>query len=276
MSIRKDIPESIKRKVRQKYHFGCIFCGCPIYEYDHIDDYSKTKNDSLDNLILLCPTHHTEKTNKLIPKQKIIEQINSYIKRDRTDRKELFFNNKFKLILGNNIIEQAENHLYNIMDKDFFSICTINNDFLINAKFHDKEGNTALIIENSEYSFSTNIWDIQYEGQNIIFRNKLYDIFLNISLDYENQRIVLYGKFYIDKNNFIKIDSKGIFLNRILLISNCITTNATEIGLCITDSLKPWKKIAFYNCLNCSNSRQEGWQVGFFWKYDFLMKNVVN
>lgn len=39
MKKRPAIPESIKRQVRQEAKFGCIFCGSPIIEYHHIEEY---------------------------------------------------------------------------------------------------------------------------------------------------------------------------------------------------------------------------------------------
>lgn len=62
MNNRPNIPAKLKRKVRQRCGFGRIICGLPIYEYDHIVEYSKTKHHNEGELTLLCPTHHSMKT----------------------------------------------------------------------------------------------------------------------------------------------------------------------------------------------------------------------
>jgi hypothetical protein len=36
---RPPIPLPVKRLVRQQCAFGCVLCGLPLYEYDHIVPY---------------------------------------------------------------------------------------------------------------------------------------------------------------------------------------------------------------------------------------------
>ena len=48
VEYRPDIPAEIIRKVRQRCGFGCIFCGCPIYEIHHIIDWADTKSHDLE------------------------------------------------------------------------------------------------------------------------------------------------------------------------------------------------------------------------------------
>jgi 5-methylcytosine-specific restriction endonuclease McrA len=38
---RPKIPEGVKREVRQRCGFGCVICGLPIYEYDHLVPYAQ-------------------------------------------------------------------------------------------------------------------------------------------------------------------------------------------------------------------------------------------
>jgi hypothetical protein len=47
----RDIPDDIKRFVRQKDGFGCVHCGRGIYQYDHFDpefrsDQSSSRRDN--------------------------------------------------------------------------------------------------------------------------------------------------------------------------------------------------------------------------------------
>jgi 5-methylcytosine-specific restriction endonuclease McrA len=73
---RPDIPDGIKREVRQRCGFGCVLCGFPIYEYEHIIDYSIVREHVAANLTLLCPNHHAQKTRKLISRQ-VVETANA-------------------------------------------------------------------------------------------------------------------------------------------------------------------------------------------------------
>ena len=63
---RPPIPDGTKREVRQRCGFGCVICGRPIYQYDHMIDYSICREHKAANLTLLCPNHHDEKTHGLL------------------------------------------------------------------------------------------------------------------------------------------------------------------------------------------------------------------
>jgi len=71
MEEKRNIPEAIKREVRQRCGFGCVICGAPIYEYDHIIDWSIVKKHEAKNITLLCPQHHTEKTKGLLTREQV-------------------------------------------------------------------------------------------------------------------------------------------------------------------------------------------------------------
>ena len=66
--IGRNIPEEIKRAVRQRSDFGCVVCGMPIYEYDHIEEFHSVGEHHPDNMVLLCPNHHREKTSRRLSK----------------------------------------------------------------------------------------------------------------------------------------------------------------------------------------------------------------
>jgi hypothetical protein len=70
---RPRIPSDIKRKVRQRCGFGCVICGLPLYEYDHLVPWSEVETHEADNLVLLCDRHHREKTSGLLHLAKVVE-----------------------------------------------------------------------------------------------------------------------------------------------------------------------------------------------------------
>jgi 5-methylcytosine-specific restriction endonuclease McrA len=71
MTDRPPIPSKIKREVRQRCGFGCVICGSPIYEYEHMVEWCKTHHHRADELTLLCSQHHAEKTKRLLPEEKV-------------------------------------------------------------------------------------------------------------------------------------------------------------------------------------------------------------
>jgi hypothetical protein len=67
----RDIPDPIKRLVRQKSGFGCVVCGLPIFDYEHIEEFAAVQTHNAANMVLLCPNHHAEKTRGRLSKEAI-------------------------------------------------------------------------------------------------------------------------------------------------------------------------------------------------------------
>lgn len=58
---RPHLPEAMKEDVRQESHYGCAICGhMDNGEVAHIEPVADTLNNGPDNLIYLCPNHHTK------------------------------------------------------------------------------------------------------------------------------------------------------------------------------------------------------------------------
>lgn len=58
---RPSIPGKIKTDIKQEAHLACAICGFMDHgEVAHIEAVKKTYNNSPDNLIFLCPNHHTK------------------------------------------------------------------------------------------------------------------------------------------------------------------------------------------------------------------------
>jgi hypothetical protein len=69
-----EIPDPIKREIRQRCGFGCVICGNAIYEYEHVDPpFSEAKEHNSDHIVLLCGHHHRLVTKGLLSKQTVKE-----------------------------------------------------------------------------------------------------------------------------------------------------------------------------------------------------------
>jgi len=53
-----DVSDPTKRIVRQRCGFGCVICGLPIYQYDHMYGYTVETADDPTVITLLCARHH--------------------------------------------------------------------------------------------------------------------------------------------------------------------------------------------------------------------------
>lgn len=70
---RDKIPARIKRAVRQRCGFGCVMCGAPVYHYEHMKDWAIVLKHEEENITLLCPNSHEDKSNNLLPLHKLQE-----------------------------------------------------------------------------------------------------------------------------------------------------------------------------------------------------------
>ena len=69
---REDIPEPVKRIVRQDAGFGCCKCGLPIIQYHHIIPRSEDPKD----IMPLCPLCHDRATKGAMTKAQQIDYKN--------------------------------------------------------------------------------------------------------------------------------------------------------------------------------------------------------
>jgi hypothetical protein len=75
---RPRVPDAIARDVSEECHHACAICGdMNNGEVAHIDPVADTLNNSPDNLLLLCPNHHTEydygyKVSSNVPREVVL------------------------------------------------------------------------------------------------------------------------------------------------------------------------------------------------------------
>lgn len=68
----RDIPLPVARVVRQRCGFGCVLCGLPLYEYDHLAGFANVQRHEAEEITLLCDRHHREVTAGLLPRNEVI------------------------------------------------------------------------------------------------------------------------------------------------------------------------------------------------------------
>jgi len=64
---REKITLPMQREIRQRCGFGCVICGLPLYEYEHMLGYAKVQRHVTEEITLLCNQHHRERTSELLP-----------------------------------------------------------------------------------------------------------------------------------------------------------------------------------------------------------------
>ncbi|MFJ1971851.1 HNH endonuclease [Streptomyces sp. NPDC087903] len=181
---RDPIPENIKREVRQRCGFGCVVCGLPLYEYDHMTPHAQVLVHEADNLTLLCDRHHREKTDGLLPldlvrrkneKPANIEMgistpygLHFYGEECEIQVSDIrFFGHRSKLVP------------FLINEEEFVSFSFDGDRILLNMLIRGKNGETALSVVENEIVYSASSWDIEFfggSGKTLKMRNALRDI----------------------------------------------------------------------------------------------------
>lgn len=165
------ICETVKRKLYAESMGRCMNPNCQrelfsingdIIERAHIDSYHSTKDNSFENLVLLCPNCHTEfdKNHAFKP-----EEILTW-KKIRQEEQKKFFSKKFKTF------EELKNEVVPILqeNKTFYEKYYLNNNKILWDKFEGK-----ILVNNRKLKelFLANINLIQHH-QEKSYSNKTY------------------------------------------------------------------------------------------------------
>lgn len=204
---RPSIPEPIKRVVRKQCGFGCAICGMPFFQYDHIEEYADVKEHTAENLVLLCPNHHSAKTTKKLSKERIREAKEKPFNVFHATTSPFKVEPSKELItqLGSNVITgwhsdgKSDHNTIWVNGKSFLIIHSNEGWFTISIEVTDVDGNVLLSVKQGELVVSTENWDYEYEGENIKIRAELGNIILDLNLS--DKKVEVVKGMFIDKKS---------------------------------------------------------------------------
>lgn len=241
---REAIPESLKREVRKKCGYGCIICGLPIYEYHHIIEYSKVEEHTVDNLILLCPTHHTEVTKGIRGEAVINKYNNSPMNLQLGNSKKW----KIELVGSEFIVEVGTNQFINAKNQEgLFPLIVIDNyiilglvieneNILLTLNLESENGDKLLTIVKGELSYSIDFWDIKLIGNLLTIQKSKGNIFFQMVIGPNNYTNIIKANFFYNGKNII-VNKDAIIINGIKISGNEFKGLRTGISLGKTNSL---------------------------------------
>ncbi|MFV5630396.1 MULTISPECIES: HNH endonuclease [Acinetobacter] len=181
MSSDRYIPVEIKRQVRQKCFFGCVICGMPFYEYEHIEEYAQVKEHTVENIILLCPNHHASKTTQKLSKERLIYAKNNPFNgsKEHTSAYKIEPSSNLEIKIGTNtcigwnVSRIKDHHIFFINGESYFTLHADDDGWLtVSLKITDPQGEVLLKFTKGELTVNTNIFDFSYEGNRILIRDK--------------------------------------------------------------------------------------------------------
>jgi hypothetical protein len=186
---RPPLGADLMREVRQRCGFGCVLCGRPIYEYDHILGWAKVKRHVASEITLLCDDHHREKTAGFLPNARVIEANRRpfNIVNGVTAPHTLYYSGReFTLAIGiykfqgGDRGQGAAGEAIRIDGESLFGVRLEDGHFLLNLSVYDSKGDLALLVADNELIMNARSWDVEVVGARITVRegerNILFDI----------------------------------------------------------------------------------------------------
>lgn len=189
---RPPIPEPIKREVRRRCAFGCVICGLPLYEYDHLVPYSEVGEHHAANLILLCDQHHREKTNGLLPIQQVADASRNPANAQRGESAAYrlhYAQSECVADLGSNVYvwpELGEGMMTAPVVVDDTPIVLFrmqDGHLLLTVQLFDEDNEMLVQILDNELVYSIDQWDVQFEGLQLTVRAAHREIFVRMRFE---------------------------------------------------------------------------------------------
>ncbi len=187
---RPRIPNDIKRKVRQRCGFGCVICGRPLYQYDHLVPWSEVEEHEPDNLVLLCDQHHREKTSGLLPIEQVVEanEAPANLATGVSSPYDLHYGgDDCEALIGSNV------HIWPQMHDGLVTVPVLIDDtpivmfrvedghLLLTVQLFDEDNELLVQVVDNELVFSTEEWDVEFVGLNLTVRSAPRNIFVGMT-----------------------------------------------------------------------------------------------
>ncbi len=243
MDQRPPIPPEIKREVRKRCGFGCVICGMPLYEYEHMLEWAEVKRHVASEITLLCRQHHGEKTNGLLPKENVIEANNTpfNLKTGVSKSHLLHYSGKnVQLALANSIFQFND-----LPENAFFAPLVVDGLAVVGFRVEDgklllqfiafNEFNVPVLqIVDNELIYRTEQWDIEWVSQKLTVREGHGKILLQLVFEPPHTIRIAKGRILLNGIELL-IGADYLFCsNNSSFLSGISTTNC-RVGLAIGD-----------------------------------------
>ena len=213
--LAREIPAVIKREVRQRDGFGCVFCAVPIIEYEHVDPiFVEAKEHKTSGITLLCPTCHAKVTKNQISKELVKQAMTrpAALKGGQVGYELLFTQSHPIVVVGGATFREC-NIPIKFRNHEIISIRKEDDRYFLNANLWDRNGKQTLkIIDNEWITFNENIWDLTIIGNKITIHEK------------ERLPALI---FKIENNNIFKIERIDMVIDGCRISSN---TNVLQVN----------------------------------------------
>jgi hypothetical protein len=147
----------------------------PVYEYDHVEDYAVVLAHDPENLALLCPNHHQDKTSGRLSKESIVDARRSphNTTKAETTPYSIERTKTLRVFVGSNEIyalPPSDCSVVWINGESFVSVHWEGGSFTYSVRVTDETGGMLLRIDRGALVVATDVWDYRYEGRTVSIR----------------------------------------------------------------------------------------------------------
>jgi hypothetical protein len=189
---RPPIPAAVKRAVRQRCAFGCVLCGLPLYEYDHLIPYAEVEEHHPGNIVLLCDRHHSEKTKGLLPIQTITSASREPANRRTGESAPYslhYAEEACEANIGSNV------YVWPVLGEGLMTAPLIVDDtpivmfrmedghLLLTVQLFDEDNEMLVQILDNELVYSVDPWDVEFAGLQLTVRAQARKIFVRMKFE---------------------------------------------------------------------------------------------
>lgn len=233
----RNIPLPIQREVRQRCGFGCVMCGLPLYEYEHMAEWAVVKRHVAEEITLLCDQHHREKTGGLLPTQAVVAaNANPFNLRGGSSKPyDLHFS-------GNEAIVNIGSNYFTCQDEGYgttfiplmvdsiplIAFIIADGHLLLNLVIFDEFNVPVLHIKNNQLLYSTIPWDIELVGTRLTIREAKRKILLEIQFSPPNKISITKGRLLKNGIEILVRPDSVLVTNNNIFISNNSSVNCPQ------------------------------------------------
>ena len=177
-----------------------MICGLPLFEYDHIRPWAEVKHHNVQNLTLLCPDHHAEKTKGLLPLSDLVKANNKPASKSAGHTKPFrlrFAGQECVFRCGDQGVFKGSRKstgplLIPILIHGLapFSVRFEEKHLLLNIVGFDEAGAIQMSIVDSELVMAANNWDVQFIGSRLSVRSGRGKFVIEVEFQPPNEIII--------------------------------------------------------------------------------------
>lgn len=214
----RDIPDPVKREIRQACFGGCVICGKLFCTYEHFDPpFVDATGHNPGGMALLCPDHQADRTAGRLSVDAVRHaRANPFNRGKDAVWSSYFPQSDMKLKLFGNTI-QGPSVGFAINDQVVFGMKTPAQNAgvcLFTGSFCDPSGRETLKFVDNEIIAKNGAWDVTFEGKNLIVRSAPNKVVAQLSFHAEQNLVeVSRLEMRLANNHYLKGTPSGISIS---------------------------------------------------------------